>query len=127
MPQDVFSVKESTGERVNPSTENLQRELIVEFGRNSNRSTDDVKFQALTLAASSVVGTPEIAHGCNGVEVMTVLSDCYIGDADGQPVLLIQNIWLPLPINNVGNLRFKSATGGVVYMISANQNWRLRK
>lgn len=118
--QDINLNKASTDERIDPATEDLQRELIVEFMKNSKRSTNDVKFQALTLAASSVVGTPDVGHGCNSVKVMTVLSDCYIGDAGGQPVLLIQNIWLELPLNNVGQLRFKSATGGAVYLISSN-------
>jgi hypothetical protein len=117
--QDTNLNRASTDERIDPATENLQRDLLAEFGRNSKRSTDDVKFQALTLTASTV-GTPEVAHGCNSVKVMTALSDCYIGDKDGQPVLLIASIWLEIPINNVGQLRFLSATGGAVYIISSN-------
>lgn len=120
MPQDVFSVKESTGERVDPSTENLQRELLVEFGRNSRRSTDDIKFQVLTLSADSVVGTPEEEHGCNSVKFWTAMSDCYVGDKTGQPVLIVASIWNEIPINTVTNLRFKSVTGGPIYIVSSN-------
>ena len=108
------------GERVNPSTEDLQQDLLVEFGRNSKRSTNDVKFQLLTLAAGSAVGTPEVGHGCRSVKFWTAMSDCYVGDVDSQPVLLVASIWNDLPLNNVGQLRFKSATGGAIYLISSN-------
>jgi hypothetical protein len=117
--QNSYLIKNSTDEKIDPSTEELQRELIVEFGRNSNRSTSDIKFQALALAAD-LVGTPEKEHGCNSIKLWTALSDCYIGDEDGQPVLLKADIWLEIPINTVTNLRFVSATGGTVYVISAN-------
>ena len=119
MRQDT-NLANNDGDRIDPATEDLQRDLLEEFTRNSKRSTNDVKFQLLTLAASSAVGTPEVNHGCNSVKIMTALSDCYIGDADGQPVLLIASIWLEIPLNNVGQLRFKSATGGAVYLISSN-------
>ena len=109
------------GFRISPAVSGLQQELIEEFAKNGRRSTNDIKFQVLTLAASSAVGTPEIQHSCNSVKIMTILTDVYMGDEDDdQPVLLIQNIWLELPLNNVGQLRFKSATGGAVYLISSN-------
>lgn len=117
--QDINLNKASTDERIDPATENLQRDLLTEFGRNSKRSTDDIKYQALTLAAG-VVGPPETAHGCNSVKFWTALSDCYVGGVSGQPVLLVASIWVELPINNTGNLRFLSATGGAVYLISSN-------
>ena len=116
--QDVNLNKASTDERIDPATENLQQDLLVEFGRNSKRSTNDIKFQALTLGVG-VVGTPD-GHGCNSVKYWTALSDCYVGDAAGQPVLLVASVWIEIPLNNVGQLRFVSATGGAVYLISAN-------
>ena len=106
------------GERIDPAISGLQRELLVEFGKQS-RATADVKYQVLTLAADGV-GTPEVIHSCNSVKIMTALSDCYIGDADSQPVLLITSIWLEIPINNTSLLRFVSATGGAVYIVSSN-------
>ena len=120
MSQDTNLNRASTDERIDPSTEDMQRELLVEFARNSMRATSDVKFQLLTLAAGSVVGTPDVAHGCRSVKFWTAMSDCYVGDAGGQPVLLVASIWTEIPLNNVGQLRFKSATGGVIYIISAN-------
>jgi len=107
------------GERVSPAIESLQRELIEEFARSGRRSTNDVKYQVLTLAAAGV-GTPEIVHGCNTVKFWTALSDCYVGDEDSQPVLLVASIWNEVPINNTSLLRFLSATGGAVYLISSN-------
>jgi hypothetical protein len=118
--QDTNLNRASTDERIDPATENLQQALLTEFARNSKRSTEDVKFQLLTLAASSVVGTPEVGHGCNSVKFWTAMSDCYVGDKDSQPVLLVASIWTELPLNNVGQLRFKSATGGAIYIISSN-------
>ena len=117
--QDINLNKASTDERIDPATGGLQRDLLTEFGRNSKRSTNDVKFQALTLAAGEI-GTPEVGHGCNSVKFWTALSDCYVGDADSQLVLLVASIWTEIPLNNVGQLRFSSATGGAVYIISAN-------
>lgn len=105
------------GERISPSTADLQRELLVELSKHES-STSDIKFQALTLAAAGV-GAPE-AHGCKNVRLWTALSDCYIGNAVGQPVLLVASIWNLIPINNTSLLRFLSATGGVVYLISSN-------
>jgi len=57
---------------------------------------------------------------CNSVKFWTALSDLYVGDKDSQPVKIIASIWTEIPINTVTNLRFKSATGGAVYIISAN-------
>ena len=107
------------GERVSPAIESLQREFIEELARSGRRSTNDVKYQVLTLAAAGV-GTPEIVHGCNTVKFWTALSDCYVGDEDSQPVLLVASIWNEVPINNTSLLRFLSATGGAVYLISSN-------
>ena len=117
--------RSSTGEFIDPATEDLQRELLEEFGRNSRRSTNDLVFQKLTLGAANTVGTPEVSHGCNSVKIMTAATTVYIDDAEGdvtrKNVLLIQNIWLDLPINQVSNLRFLGGTGGeVVYLISSN-------
>ena len=118
MTQDAYSVN-IDGERVSPSTEALQRELIMEFGKNSKRSTNDIKYQVLTLAPG-VVGTPEVSHGCNSVHYWTALSDCYVGNADSQPVLLVASKDYDRPINSVTNLRFVSAAGGNVYIESFN-------
>lgn len=117
MTQDVYSVRESTGERVDPSTEIGQVELLRELQKRES-ATNDAKFQALTLAAAAV-GAPD-AHGCKSVKFWTALSDCYIGDVNSQPVLLVASIWNSIPINNTSLLRFLSATGGVVYIISSN-------
>ena len=116
--QDISLNKASTDERIDPATEDLQRDLLTEFGRNSKRSTNDIQFQAIALAAS-VVGMP-IGHGCNSVKFWTSLSDCYVGNAAGQPVLIVASIWTEIPINNTGLLRFVSVTGGAVYLISSN-------
>ena len=105
------------GETINPAKTDLQLELINEIKKQES-STNDIKFQVITLAAASE-GTPA-SHGCKKVRYWTALSDCYIGDSDSQPVLLIASIWTELSINNVGNLRFISATGGAVYIISSN-------
>lgn len=117
--------RSSTGEFIDPATEDLQRELLEEFGRNSRRSTNDMVFQKLTLGAANAVGIPEVSHGCNSVKIMTAATTVYIDDIQGdvtlKNVLLIQNIWLDLSINNSGNLRFLGSTGGeVVYLISSN-------
>jgi len=112
-------VKTSTGEYIDPATEDLQRALLEEFAKNSRRATNDVKYQVLTLAAAAV-GTPEVTHGCNTVKFWTALSDCYVGDAESQPVLLVASIWNEVHVNNTSLLRFLSATGGAVYLISSN-------
>jgi len=107
------------GERVSPAIEGLQRDILEELTKSGRRSTNDVKYQVLTLAAAGV-GTPEITHGCNTVRLWTALGDCYVGDEDSQPVLLVASIWVEIPINNTSLLRFVSATGGAVYLISSN-------
>ena len=119
MGQDV-NLANIDDERISPATEDLQRELLTEFGRNSKRSTNDVKFQALTLPAGSVVVAPDVAHGCRSAKFWTALSDLYVGDSDSQPVLVVASIWNEIPINNTSLLRFKSATGGTAYVISSN-------
>lgn len=106
-------------ERIDPAIEGLQRDILEELTKSGRRATNDVKYQVLTLAAAGV-GTPEIVHGCNTVKFWTALSDCYVGDEDSQPVLLVASIWVEIPINNTSLLRFVSATGGAVYLISSN-------
>ena len=119
MGQDT-NLANMDGERVDPSTEDMQRELLVEFGRQS-RSTNDVVFQALTIGAASVAVPPEKAHGCNNIKLWTAASDMYIGDVDSQPFLLMASINYELHVNNTSNLRFKSATTGtIVYLMSSN-------
>ncbi len=118
MAGDV-NLSNNDGDRIDPAIESLQRELLEEFAKSGRRSTNDVKYQVLTLAAAGV-GTPEITHGCNAVKFWTALSDCYVGDKDSQPVLLVASIWNEIPINNTSLLRFVSATGGAVYLISSN-------
>ena len=117
--------RSSTGEFIDPATEDLQRELLEEFGRNSRRSTNDLVFQKLTLGAANTVGTPEVSHGCNSVKFWTTSATVYVDDAEGdvsrKNCLLIASIIYDLPINNSGNLRFLGSAGGeVVYLISSN-------
>jgi hypothetical protein len=114
---DVHLIKNSDGSWIDPAEAGLQEELIREV-KKLESATFDVKFQALTLGVG-LVGTPA-SHGCKRVKFWTALSDCYVGDADSQPVLLVASIWNDLSINNVGNLRFVSASGGPVYLISSN-------
>ena len=114
-----MNLSNEDGERINPAVEELQRELIEELAKSGRRATNDLKYQVLTLAAAGV-GTPEITHGCNTVKFWTALSDCYVGDENSQPVLLVASIWNEIPINNTGLLRFLSATGGPVYIVSSN-------
>ena len=106
-------------ERIDPAISGLQRGLIEEFAKSGRRATNDVKYQELMLAAGGV-GTPEVTHGCNTVKFWTALEDCYVGDENSQPVLLTKSIWNEIPINNTSLLRFVSATGGAVYLISSN-------
>lgn len=113
-----YLTRKSNEEYIDPATEDRQIELLDEV-KKLESATNDIKFQALTLTAATV-GTPETAHGCKMVDCWTALSDCYIGDEDSQPVLLIASVWKPIPINSVTNLRFKSAAGGAVYLISSN-------
>jgi len=117
-----MNLSNEDGERVNPATEDLQRELLAEFSRNSARSGSDVKRQVLTIGVANVAHPPEIAHGCNSVKFWTAASDMYYGDEDdNQPILLVASIWNEEHINNVGNLRFRSATSGtIVYIVSSN-------
>ncbi len=110
--------RESTGEFIDPATEDMQRNVRYELTKFES-ATNDVKYQVLTLAAGAV-GTPEVGHACKGLKVWTALSDCYIGDVGGQPVLLIASTWNPIPINNTSLLRFLSVAGGAVYLISSN-------
>jgi hypothetical protein len=115
---DTKLIKNSTDEHIDPASEDLQRGIITELSKLES-ATNDVKFQALTLTAATV-GTPQLAHGCKKVKFWTALSDCYVGDASGQPVLLIASVWNEISLNNVTQLRFLSATGGAVYLISTN-------
>jgi len=118
MTQDM-NLANNDGDRINPAVEGLQRDLLDELVKIS-KATNDVKYQALTLAAGSLVGTPEVQHSCRLVKFWTALSDLYVGDSSDQPVLVVASIWNEIPINNTSLLRFKSATGGAVYIISSN-------
>ncbi len=116
---DTKLIKNSTNEHIDPSEAGLQEELIREVTKLKS-ATNDVKFQALTVGAADTTVTPA-GHGCKSVQIMTAVSTVSVGDEDGQPVLLIQNIWLSIPINNVGLLRFRGSAGGeVIYVISSN-------
>ncbi len=116
---DTKIIKNSTDEHIDPAEADLQEELIREV-KKLESATNDVKFQALTVGVADTTVTPA-GHGCKGVQIMTAASTVSVGDEVGQPVLLIQNIWLPIPINNVGLLRFRGSAGGeVVYVISSN-------
>ena len=124
--QDINLNKASTDERIDPATEDLQRELLTEFAKNSSHATNDLKFQSLTIGAANTAHIPEIAHGCKKVKILTVTADqVYIDDVNGdvtqKRVLLQEDIWLELNINNIGNLRFLGTSGGeVIYLISSN-------
>lgn len=115
---DIFLSKGSTRERIDPAEADLQRELIDEIGKLES-ATADVKFQALTVGAAATTVTPA-AHGCSKVRYWTASTTVSIGNKDSQPVLLVQNIWNELSINNVGSLRFNGSAGGEVIYVTSN-------
>ena len=115
---DTKLIKNSTGEWIDPANESLQRELIDEVGKLES-ATNDVKFQALTVGAAGTTVTPA-AHGCSKVRYWTASTTVSVGDEDSQPVLLVQNIWNELSINNVGNLRFVGSAGSEVIYVTSN-------
>lgn len=114
---DTRLVKNSDGAWIDPAEAGLQEELLREV-KKLESATFDVKFQAMTLSPGNIQAPA--SHGCKRVKFWTALSDCYVGDIDSQPVLLVASIWNDLPINAVGNLRFVSVAGGAVYVISSN-------
>lgn len=119
--QDVNLNKASTDERIDPAVEGLQRELLEEFAKSSRRATDNMKYQALTIGAANVAHSLEVDHGCNTVRFWTAAQTAKVGDVSDQPVLLVQNIWNEIPINNTSLLRFLGTSGGeVIYVISSN-------
>ncbi len=116
---DVFLSAGSTRERIDPAEADLQRQLIDE-ARKLESATADIKYQALTVGAAASTVTPA-AHGCKKVALWTASTTVSVGDVDSQPVLLVQNIWRDLSVNNTGNLRFTGSAGGeVIYMMSSN-------
>lgn len=120
MGQDM-NLSNNDGDRIDPSTEDMQRELLMEFSKNGRRATNDVVFQALTIGAANVAVPPEKAHGCNSIKLWTASQTVKVGDENSQPVLLVQNIWSEVHVNNVSNLRFLGTAGGeVIYLISSN-------
>lgn len=117
--------KHSTDEFIDPATEDLQRELLVEFSKNSRRATNDLKFQRVTCSSANTAFTPDYAHGCTSVIVWTADTTVYIdyvgGNAEDKQCLLPQNVPIEIAINNVGNLRFVGSAGAeVIYLISSN-------
>ena len=124
MGQSVKVTRDSDGAFIDPATEDLQRELLDEFAKNSKRATNDLKFQNITCAPANTAVAP-VSHNCTSVKIITAATTVYVDDVNDnvldKPVLLIQNIWLEIPINNVGNLRFLGTAGTeVVYLISSN-------
>lgn len=121
MSHDVNLNKASTDERIDPAVEGLQRDLLEEFAKNGRRATDDIKYQTLVIGVANVAHGLEVGHGCNTVKFWTASQTVKVGDASGQPVLLVQNIWSEIPINNTSLLRFLGTSGGeVIYVISSN-------
>ena len=119
------NLSDTNDERIDPAISGLQRELLEEFGRNSKRSTNDMKFQRLVIGAANTAHTPEVAHGCNSVKICTASTTVQIDDVNGNVeasgVLLQEDVWLELPINQVANLRFLGTAGGeIIYLISSN-------
>jgi hypothetical protein len=120
MGQDTY-LSDKNDERINPAIEELQRELLEELRKSGRRSTDDVVYQTLTIGTANEAHPLEKAHGCNAVLFWTAAQTVKVGDASGQPVLLVQNIWNLVPINNTSLLRFLGTSGGeVIYVISSN-------
>lgn len=116
---DTFLSSGTTRERIDPAEVGLQRELIDEV-RKLESATNDIKYQALTVGAAGTTVTP-VAHGCKKAAFWSASTTVSVGDVDLQPVLLVQNIWRELNVNNVSNLRFKGSSGGeVVYLMSSN-------
>lgn len=104
---------------IDPSEADLQRELIAGVNKLES-ATNDVKFQVVTIGPAAEVVAPA-GHGCKVVKFWTADTTVSIGDEDSQPVLLIQNVWQDIAINNVGNLRFTGSAGGeVVNIVSTN-------
>jgi hypothetical protein len=114
---DVRLVHPETLEHVQPTNESQQRDILDEL-RKLESSTSDVKFQALVLVANEAKAP--VDHGCKNVAIWTASAVVSVGDSDDQPVLLVQNIWRDIPINQVGSLRFKATAAATVYIVSSN-------
>lgn len=118
--QDTY-LSDKNDERISPAIEELQRELLEELQKSGRRGTDDVKYQTLTIGAANTAHPLEIGHGCNTVRFWTAAQTVKVGDVNSQPVLIVQNIWNEILINNTSLLRFLGTTGGeVIYVISSN-------
>ncbi len=118
-------IKDSTGEYIDPASEDLQRDMLTELQRSSSRSTNDLMFQRVTCTTANTTYTPDTSHGCNSVRLWTASATVYVDDVNGdvslQQCLLLQNQWLELPINQVSNLRFQGSAGGeIVYIVSSS-------
>ena len=118
MSQDI-NLANNDDERINPATEDLQRDIKTELIKLKS-ATNDIKFQKVTISSAGAIEQPA-SYSCKTVKFWTAATTVSVGDADSQPYLLAQNIERDLPINNVGNLRFTGSAGGeVVYIVSSN-------
>jgi hypothetical protein len=120
--QDVRLIHPETLEHVEPTNESQQRDILEEL-RKLESTTNDLKFQKIVTIANQVM-IPK-AHGCKSVKIFTDTALVYIddvnGDVEASLVDLQEDVWLTLPINQVGNLRFLCATANVVIrLISCN-------
>lgn len=119
MSNSVKITRHSDDAFIDPAEADLQRELIDGVNKLES-ATNDVKFQVVTIGPAAEVVAPA-GHGCKVVKFWTADTTVSIGDEGSQPVLLIQNVWQDIAINNVGNLRLTGSAGGeVVNIISTN-------
>ncbi len=117
--QSVKVTRNSDDAFIDPPEADLQRELIDGVNKLES-ATADVKYQIVTISPAAEVVAPA-GHGCKVVKFWTADTTVSVGDEDSQPTLLIQNVWLELAVNNVGNLRFTGSAGGeVINIVSMN-------
>ncbi len=122
MSQGEFYIDNEQGEKINPATEEGQTLLVNSAEASLSKNSDGGGNETLTIASNVANGSNA---ACRSTIVWTSSTDVRVkigtGDATVDDFLLLQNVYLSIPVVNPVYLRFYGATNGAkVYILYRN-------
>jgi len=120
---DVFISKGSTRGRIDPATEDLQRDIKTELQKSTASNSLNWGTKRVTIQGNGVgVGPNQPCRTCVISHTVTDTSPVYVGSTDeGTPdalsFLLPTDTYLEIPVRNTNKLSFFGIAGEFVHIL----------
>lgn len=120
MQADVYVVDPLTGERIKPSTETSQVELLNEVKESTSKNSLDFGTEKITFGATAITASD---HPCRTALVShansnaTYMENSGTGDADASSFLVPANVILEIPVRNTNKLSFFGTAADAVHIL----------